>query len=122
MAIENSTGAALKDTAKVALGALEFIRKGSTPDNAYQSMIRLFCATGGRSNDAISKVLSIFHPAYRFPETDSLLGKVSSEDLSRIAVELDEKGYHVYRNRLPDSLCDRLLEFALTNRCIRRGS
>jgi hypothetical protein len=122
MAIENPGLAALTDTAKVALGALEFFRKGSTPDNAYQSMIRLFCATGGRSNDAISKILSIVHPVYRFPETDGLLGKIDSEDLSRIVTELDEKGYHVYRERLPESLCDRLLEFALTNRCIRRGS
>jgi len=122
MALETSARDALMDTAKIALGALKFLRKGSTPDNAYQSMIRLFCATGGRSNDAISKFISVLHPVYRLAETDGLLGKLSPDDLSHIVSELDEKGHHVYRQRLPESLCDSLLKFALTNRCIRRGS
>ena len=38
MALETSARDALMDTAKIALGALKFLRKGSTPDNAYQSM------------------------------------------------------------------------------------
>jgi hypothetical protein len=122
MTIKTSGRNMLVDAAKLALGALRFVKTGSTPDSAYQSMIRLFCTTSGRSNDALSKLISILHPAYKLPEANGLLGRLHSEELSCIASALNEKGFYVFRQQLPEALCDSLLRFALTNRCIRRGS
>src|ERR1700742_1867905 len=43
----------------VALGLVEFWRTRKTPPAAHQSLIRLFCATGGKSNDFISWFVSL---------------------------------------------------------------
>jgi hypothetical protein len=111
----------LSNAARTLLGSAAFLRSGRTPPFAYQSMIQLFCATGGASNDAMSSMLSMLNRPYLFADNRGVLGDLSTEDVSAIAADIKIRGYHVFKTRLSDDLCDRLLEFASTAPCAKRG-
>ncbi len=84
-------------------------------------MIQLFCQTGGKSNDALSSLLAWTNKSYTFPDSHGVLGRFARTDVASIGSELRERGYHVFDQRLPASLCDQLLEFALTSAMHPRG-
>jgi hypothetical protein len=84
-------------------------------------MVGLFCMTGGTSNDALSRLVSLLYPPYRLTDMNGVLGDLGAEDVSKIIRQVDQKGYYVFERRLPSHLCDRLLQFALTHRCFQRG-
>ncbi|MEI9804957.1 MAG: phytanoyl-CoA dioxygenase family protein [Pseudolabrys sp.] len=111
----------LVSTARLAMGALRFCKDGRTPDSAYQSMIRLFCATGGASNDAMSSFLSVVRRPYTFQDARGVLGDFSSEEIDFIGSDIRERGYHVFRQRLQDEMCDELLKFAGSTTCVKRA-
>src|ERR1700733_2257366 len=96
----------------VALGFIEFWRTRKTPLDAYQSMIRLFCVTGGRSNDFISRCLSLLHPPYQISSAEGVLN--IEDDKARLkAIEtLMETGLYIFPTRIPDDICDELLRIA----------
>ncbi|HZR76040.1 hypothetical protein [Bradyrhizobium sp.] len=101
----------------VALGFIAFWRTRKTPMDAYQSMIRLFCVTGGKSNDFISRCLSFLHPPYRIDKPAGILN-IESESARSEAIEtLRETGLYVFPTRVPDEVCDELLQIALTQQC-----
>jgi hypothetical protein len=110
----------LSNTARTLLGSAAFLKNGRTPGFAYQSMLQLFCATGGASNDAISAMVSAVRRPYSLSNSGGVLGDLSSEDVDAIGADLRLRGYHVFKERLSDDLCDKLLEFATTAPCIRR--
>lgn len=102
----------------VALGFIEFWRTRKTPQSAYQSMIHLFCVTGGKSNDFISRCLSLLYPPYRINEVDGVLN-IAGEGARSEAIEtLKETGLYVFPTRIPDEMCDELLQIALTEQCV----
>lgn len=96
------------------MGWLAFLWRGRTPAFAYQSLVWLFCLSGGRSNDRLSRLINLFSPPYRFPGTGGVLGKLSEEDLKSITERLDRDGYYLFPARLPEEMCRRLTEYALT--------
>jgi hypothetical protein len=53
-------------------------------------------------------------------DASGALGKFGPAELAHSTRELDERGYYVFEQRLPEPLCDRLLEFGLTGRCMLR--
>jgi Phytanoyl-CoA dioxygenase (PhyH) len=112
----------LFNTARTLLGAAAYARSGHTPNFAYQSMVQLFCATGGASNDALSSWLAWTRRPYALSDACGILGNFSADDVERIGTDIRERGYHVFQQRLPDSLCDELLNYASTTPCIRRGT
>jgi hypothetical protein len=114
--------AQISNAARTLLGAAAYARSGATPNFAYQSMLQLFCATGGRSNDAIASLLSLVHRPYKLSGTDGILGDLSPDDVTKVADDIRDKGYHVFAQRLPDVLCDDLLRYATTSPCIRRAT
>jgi hypothetical protein len=114
--------AAVSNAARTVLGAAAFIKNGRTPNFAYQSMVQLFCATGGVSNDAMSSLLRLIHRPYALPDARGVLGDFSAADVETIASDIRQKGHHVFRQRLPDALCDQLLNYATTTPCIRRST
>ncbi len=99
---------------KLFVGLIIFKLKGATPSFAYNSMIGLFCRTGGVSNDAFHKLIALTRAKYTFPSTSGLIGDFSNEDVTRIGKKLQEDGYYVFEKRLADDMCNRLLNFALT--------
>jgi hypothetical protein len=56
------------------------------------------------------------------PKAQGVLGNFDKAALGKITADLDVRGYHVFENRLPDDLCDRLTEFATTTRCRVRAA
>jgi len=99
--------------ARLGLGCCAYLWRGRTPAFAYQSLVRLFCLSSGRSNDRLSRLITHFAPPYRFPRAGGVLGDLSSEDLESITGRLDRDGHHVFQSLLPEEMCRRLTEFAL---------
>src|SRR5207245_10993618 len=112
----------LSNAARTLLGAAAFVKNGRTPNFAYQSMLQLFCATGGASNDAMSSLLRLMHRPYALPDARRVLGDFSAHDIESVGSYIRHRGYHVFQQRLHDALCDELLNYATTTPCIRRGT
>jgi hypothetical protein len=102
---------------RLMVGGVQHALTGRTPDPSYQSLISLFCSTGGRSSDALSKLVSIVSPPYPIPKAEGILGHLDREALSAIQGDLDVNGYHVFDVRLPDAMCDKLVAFSRGARC-----
>jgi hypothetical protein len=76
------------------------------------SLIDLFCRTGGTSNDTLHRWIIRSIPPARFPEA----GLLQPGELPVLKEKLDREGYYVFKNRLPDEVCDRLLRFGLSEK------
>ncbi|CAN0490728.1 unnamed protein product, partial [Phaeothamnion confervicola] len=50
------------DVAYLAAGIVVYFFRKSTPPFAYQTLIRMFCQTGGRANDFLSSLISRIDP------------------------------------------------------------
>jgi hypothetical protein len=111
-----------RSAARLVLGGIQHATQGRTPDAAYQSLISLFCRTGGRSSDRLSQLVALANPPYKLPEARGVAGDFDAGTLKEITRDLDVHGYHVFENRLPADLCESLLKFALTNPCSVRAS
>src|SRR6185312_15196071 len=116
-----SVKATVTNVARTAIGAAAFVKNGRTPDFGYQGMLRLFCATGGASNDAMSSLLSIMRRPYALQDAHGVLGDLSAEDVATIGSDIRQRGYHVFKQRLPEDVCDELLKFATSTTCIQRN-
>ena len=92
-----------------------------TPAFAYQSMVRLFCITGGHSNDFISRLIGLFSRPYRFSNANGILGKMAEKtQRDRVVSALRDRGFYIFADRLPEELCDRLLHYATSHPCKMR--
>ncbi|ASU41587.1 hypothetical protein hmeg3_21275 [Herbaspirillum sp. meg3] len=95
-----------------------YFLRGTTSDAAHQSMIALFCRTRGYSNDMLSWIIGLFRRPYVFDKGSfGVLGAVRGEEESEAVQQLRKEGYYVFRNRLPEDLCDRLLAYAVSAPC-----
>lgn len=102
-------------------GLLVYAITRKTPAYAYQSMISLFCLTKGRSSDLLSWLIGLLKSPYDFgASADGVLGKMAGSEKGAVVADLRTQGYHVFDKKLPDELCDRLLEFALSHPCVIR--
>ena len=99
-------------------GAFIFMFRGVTPAYAYQSMIRLFCLTGGYSNDILSKIFA--RRPYQLTKPSGILGDMDDRRLAQVTDTLRDRGFYVFENRLAPDLIARLVEFALTQKCTIR--
>ena len=109
----------VRDTAYLLGGLAYYGLRKRTPERAYQSMVRMFTRTGGRSNDLISRGVSALRPPAELPAQDGVLG---AYDRKQVTANLDRDGYHVFDERLPDSMCDRLLALALRTPSVAQGA
>ena len=106
--------------AKLIVGLAIYLVFKRTPAFAYQAMIGLFCLTKGYSNDVLSKIISYFKRPYSLCEPKGILGAMTEARRSQISAKLNEEGYYIFEERLPEELCDRLLQFATKQTCIMR--
>jgi ectoine hydroxylase-related dioxygenase (phytanoyl-CoA dioxygenase family) len=102
-----------RDTAYLLGGLAYYKLRGATPERSYRSMVRLFCRTGGRSNDLLSRGIAAVRPPEPLEAHAGVLGPLDDTDRAAITSALDRDGYYVFPQRLPDAVCDRLLELAL---------
>lgn len=98
---------------RLAIGVCRYVISGQTPPVAYQALIRLFCMSGGGSNDFLSRCLKRLRGPCELPTPSGVLGNLSDRQLSAVADILRKDGYYVFPNKLPADLCDRLLRFGL---------
>ncbi len=104
----------------VGCGWLAHVFGRKTPNLAYLALIRLFCRTGGTSNELLSQVIAKVYRPYAIGSSRGVLGELDRDELHDVIGDLDERGFHVFAHRLPSDLCDRLLTFALTQQCVMR--
>lgn len=107
------------DAAAILGGLAYYGVRHETPERAYQGMIRQFCRSAGRSNDLISRAVSMLRKPEELPRHDGVLGKLDRRAITRA---LDRDGYYVFENRLPESVCDRLLEVATKTPALAQGA
>ena len=103
-----------KDWITVLAALAVFAITGKTPLWTVQSLVRLFCASGGRSNDLIAKLLAARHPPRPLAEPPSVLTPLAAAQIDEASAALKERGYYLYDQHVPQPICDRLLQFALT--------
>jgi hypothetical protein len=100
------------------LGLAVYSLTKRTPGFAYQSMIRLFCLTRGRSNDWLSSAIGFVKRRYHTIGSHGLLGEISDPVARReIVATLRRRGYYLFKERLSNEVCDRLLAYATTQSC-----
>jgi hypothetical protein len=107
---------------EVLRGVFTHWRTKKTPESAYQCMISLFCATGGESNDLISRIFCFLHAPYRLKKTNGVLGLDTEAKKAKAIETLREKGLYIFTDRLPVSICDELTRIALSETCISYDS
>jgi hypothetical protein len=112
----------VKDTASLSAGWLAYLVTGRTPYWAGMSLIRLFCASGGRSNDLMARLIAWRYPPRPVTSAPCALPALATPELAAAAAEINSRGYHVLKHRVPDEICARLLEFALTQPATLRAS
>ena len=110
------------DVASLAGGWITYVVTGRTPQWAGMSLIRLFCASGGRSNDLMARLVSWRFPPVAIAAAPGFLPARDAQQVARGTAALRERGYHVLEHRVPDQISDRLLDFALMQPAILRAS
>jgi hypothetical protein len=114
------------DLALLAYGMAHYLISKRIPLNerslggAYQSMIRLFCLTSGRSNDFVSRIISVFDKPLSLPDYHGVLGDYSKNDTIKIAKGIEENGFYIFEQKLPLASIDTIYQFSLAQECIVR--
>lgn len=101
--------------ARVVRGLLAERRTGVTPPAAYQSLIHLYCRTGGWSNDLLHAFLRRANPPVQLPPATGVLGHFTPSEIAAAAADVRRDGYYVFPRLLTADVCDRLSEFAITS-------
>ena len=96
---------------RLLFSAWNYRKTGKNKGSDYQSMIHLFCITGGISNDILSRYLK--HPEQPFGNL-GLLGDLSADAIGDHAKQLKEKGFIVFPDVLNEEVCGELINFALS--------
>lgn len=109
----------VRDAAYVLGGLAYYGLCKTTPERSYQGMVRLFCRSGGLTNDLISRGVSALRPPRDLPAHDGVLGNI---ERARVVDRLDRDGYYVFEQRLPDAVCDRLLALATASPMNAQGA
>ena len=110
--------------ARLLVGLLVYGVTRRTPGFAYRSMIRLFCQTRGVSNEVLARLLRLGARPQRIDSASGVAGPLAPGDASRIAREIDEKGYHVFAQRISPEICRRIVErsFVMPARLLEEGA
>lgn len=105
----------MRDGACLAAALIVFAITGKTPAWTVQNMVRLFCASGGHSNDLVARLMAARHPPRALAEAPGVLAPLSAAEAKAAATALADRGYYLYHQRLSDAACDRLHQFALSH-------
>lgn len=100
--------------------ALRYRHTGQTDPWAHQALVQLFCATGGRFNDVLSRLLSLRGRPLPIAGPVGVLGDLRGDAIEAPLQGLRSRGYVTFPGALPRDLCDRLMEFALRTPAVVR--
>lgn len=104
----------INDILNVIRGFIVVNREMRTPLESFHSMISLFCQTGGRSNQVIHKIVTMFSSKVKLNGFDGIVPLKSKMELENVIKQLNEKGYVVFENVLSEEICDYLYKFGTT--------
>ncbi len=111
----------LRDWIYIAVGWLFFYVTRKTPSFSFHALIRLFCRSGGTSNDRMSKWIALCNKGViDFDGQSGVLGIVNESKLATYAEALRVDGCLLFPSVLSKDICDRLTSFALENPAIVR--
>lgn len=91
-----------------------FVATGETPDQAYQSLIRLHCRTNGLSTDVLASLLRRFHRPVALDAHRGVLGAMSDQRITDALAALERDGYVIFDTMLPNEILCELNRFAQT--------
>ena len=94
-------------------GAVVHWIRGRTPKPSHLAIVALFMDSGGRANDFLASAVAAFHPPYKLPPANGVLGSLGDADLARIETQLDRDGYYVFENALSPEFCDNVVRQSL---------
>lgn len=102
----------------VGYGFIVYLLTSRTPYPSFQAFTRVFCATGGASNDFLSFWIGKFSPKYPIFPKPGIFGDGTPNQVARIKTEIEQKGYFLFPYKLNSEVCDRLTDFARVTPCI----
>lgn len=100
----------VKEVGLIIYGMLVNRFTGHTPKSAHEALVAQFTRSGGRLNDRISRALSVINPPYRLAEPPACVRLQVDEKFEDIQAQLEVDGYYVFKERLPEALCDKIAE------------
>jgi hypothetical protein len=100
------------DVLKLSLGFGVFSVARTTPAYSYQSLVRIFCATRGHSNDFFSRWISLFRRPVAIKTGPGIVGSLDESGLDKITEKMNSLGFHVFEKKLTPEFCDRIVEFS----------
>ncbi|MFK7768828.1 MAG: phytanoyl-CoA dioxygenase family protein [Mariniblastus sp.] len=113
--VQHSTSETLGDLRSFAAGYRHFKKNGVTPPEAYTSMRRLYRKTNGRFNDALGGLCKALHRKRSANLQESLFENVSQDEVKDAAAAIRRDGFFVFQRTLPQSLCQSLIDYSLSN-------
>lgn len=93
-------------------GLFRFIISGTNGNQSYLAFRYLFVLTNGKSNDLISKIISIITPKYKIESSNGILGNLTNQELNKVIDDLNTDGFHVFNTKMSGNQIDSLTEFA----------
>lgn len=100
----------------LALGYIQYLLQKKTNYYSYLSFRSLYGQTQGKINQQLSAILAEKKEGYEFtdqPENPpSILPYLDSQRISQIVSNIDQKGYYVFPELVPEEICNELLSFA----------
>ncbi len=96
------------------LGLIEYSLFRSTNKYSYIAFRKLHGLTNGGINKSYSKKISLKKGKYKFPDiTTGIIGNVDSGRLDKIISDIEEKGYTIFDEKLPEDVCQRILDYSM---------
>ena len=107
---------------KVFKGVLIHETTGVNTDEAYQSMIGLYCLTNGYSNIFLSWLVKFYKPKYKFLNFKGVLGDLTPQQINQVIQAIQKNGYYIFEELMPVEMCEKLISVALTQECNLTGT
>ena len=89
-----------------------YARTGQTPLRANTAMRQLFVITNGTLNRALQEIHRVVYPPAPIAEPRGLLADIDEGEIRAALENIERDGLHVFSERVPDELLDRLEAFA----------
>ena len=101
------------DILSVALAFILYFSRKTIPIASQHAFVRLFCISAGKSNDFLSKVIGCIYPVRPLKGSCGVISGLTQDELVYAAAKLNNDGYYIFKERIPQEICDRLVNFSL---------
>jgi ectoine hydroxylase-related dioxygenase (phytanoyl-CoA dioxygenase family) len=99
-----------RDLASLGYGMAVNSFTGHTPKASHEALVSLFTRSGGRTNDRLASIISLYRRPYNIAEKLGVLSPLSDSELTEIQSKLERDGYFVFDERLPEAFCDKIAD------------